>query len=277
MQAFFIILSVICAVYFIVIVVYSGITTAFCGIWVFFAAVFAFMAFLCAQKKKYRGELPKRLPIAVFTTFAAGVAVFAALMVPVLGTAVTPPEDDCAYVIVLGARVYPDRLSTSLEKRLDRACEYYAENPGTVFILSGGQGEGEPIPEALAMYNYLYRRGIPVANMRIEILSGNTDENIRMSAIQIAADKRRHYRTTYPDRMKIGILTSDFHLYRSLGIAEKEGLKNVYPIAAPSDGVLFLHFCVRESAAILKDHILGNLALRPGPQLLPDFGQRPPA
>ncbi|MDO4265973.1 MAG: YdcF family protein [Eubacteriales bacterium] len=254
------------------IVAYSGITTAFCGIWIFFAAVFAFMAVLCARRKKHRGELPKRLPVAVFTTFAAFVAVFVLLMVPVLGTAAMPAENGCDYVIVLGARVYSDRISTSLEKRLDRAFEYYLQNPETVFILSGGQGNGEPVPEALAMYNYLYRKGIPAENMRIEILSGNTDENIRLSSIQIEIDKQRHYRSSYPDRMKTGILTSDFHLYRSLGIAEKEGLTNVYPIAAPSDRILFVHLCVRESAAILKDHILGNLALRPGPGLFRGSG-----
>ena len=59
----------------------------------------------------------------------------------------------------------------------------------------------------------------------------------------------------------IGILSSDFHIFRAMKIAETEGCSEPRPIAAPSDSILFLHLCVRECAAILKDHILGNISL----------------
>ena len=268
MEAFFIFLSVLSLLYFLVIVVYSGIGTSFCGVWIFFALLFALMAGFCHRTKGQSGErgLPRRFPVAVFTSFGAGLCVFGALMFPVLKTAKAPAEPGLSYVVVLGTKVYPDRLSNSLLKRLDRAYAYYRENPDTVLILSGGQGPDEPVPEALAMYNYLYRKGVPDWNMRVEIFSENTEENIRYSMLQIEMDRARRERTVWetydlpaPKEKRLGIITSDYHLYRASGIAKKEGIETVCPIAAPSDPVLFLHACVRESAAILKDHIMGNL------------------
>ena len=50
-----------------------------------------------------------------------------------------------------GARVKEDGLSKSLKSRLDKAIDYLEENPGTVLVLSGGQGEDEPVSEAAAM------------------------------------------------------------------------------------------------------------------------------
>ena len=255
METFFILLSVLCILYFIVIAVYSGIGTSFIWIWLLFAAVFALMSFFLAHTKKHRDELPKRFPIAVFTTFLAGAAVFFVIMVPVLRYAKTPAEPGCTYVVVLGARVYPDKLSSTLVKRLDRAYAYYQENPGTIFILSGGQGRDEPVPEAMAMYNYLYRKGMPDQNMRVEIFSKSTVENIRFSKRLIEADKLTAYRSVYPEKMRTGIITSDFHMFRAIGIAGQQLYINPTPISAPSDPVMFLHLCVRECAAILKDHI----------------------
>ena len=43
------------------------------------------------------------------------------------------------------------------------------------------------------------------------------------------------------------------------GIARKIGLTDNSGIAARSDPVLFLHFCVRECFAILKDKFMGNM------------------
>ena len=58
---------------------------------------------------------------------------------------------------------------------------------------------------------------------------------------------------------RIGILTSNFHLYRARLIAEKQGLEDVCGIAAESDRVMFVHFCLRDGLALLKDRLMGNL------------------
>ena len=62
---------------------------------------------------------------------------------------------DLDYIIVLGAHVADTRLSKALLERTRRALRYLEENPRTRAVLSGGQGQGEQISEAEAMYRYL--------------------------------------------------------------------------------------------------------------------------
>jgi len=50
----------------------------------------------------------------------------------------------------------------------------------------------------------------------------------------------------------IGILTNDFHIFRSMLIAKRVGYTQVYPISARSNRVLYLHMLVRETFAIFK-------------------------
>lgn len=64
------------------------------------------------------------------------------------------------YLIVLGAHVYGERMSSNLKYRIELAKEYLEENPETKVIVSGGQGHGEKISEAEAMYRYLIKNGI---------------------------------------------------------------------------------------------------------------------
>ena len=51
------------------------------------------------------------------------------------------------YLIVLGAGLKGDIPSEVLKYRLNKAVEYYKENPNTIFIVSGGQGKDESMVE----------------------------------------------------------------------------------------------------------------------------------
>lgn len=63
-----------------------------------------------------------------------------------------------------------------------------------------------------------------------------------------------------PDKpLDIGVLTSNFHLFRAMKIGEKCGLRALHGVSASADPVLFIHMCVRESFAILKDRFMGNM------------------
>ncbi|MEY8338726.1 YdcF family protein [Lachnospiraceae bacterium 62-35] len=65
--------------------------------------------------------------------------------------------------------------------------------------------------------------------------------------------------TLAEEPLHIGIVTSDFHVFRAKQIARKWGIPNISGIAAPSDLWLMPHYCVRECAAILKDKLMGNM------------------
>lgn len=71
-------------------------------------------------------------------------------------------------MIVLGAKVKEEGISKSLKARLDKAIEYSQDNPGTVLILSAGQGPDEPVSEAKAMFEYLSYNGVPKDKMVLE-------------------------------------------------------------------------------------------------------------
>ena len=177
-------------------------------------------------------------------------------------------------MIVLGAQVKEDRISNSLRARLDKAIEYSQDNPATVLVLSGGQGYDEPKSEAQVMYDYLVYNGVPEEQLVLEPVSTSTVENIAYSKVLIDdLEKKRAaqilkgpgiaapgpYIQVEDKPLQIGVLTSNFHIYRAKRIAQKWGIKDIHGIPAKSDPVLFLHLCVRECAAILKDKLMGNM------------------
>ena len=55
------------------------------------------------------------------------------------------------YAVVLGAGVHGTTPSRSLRARLEAALKFANENPGSLLVLSGGQGRGEDITEARCM------------------------------------------------------------------------------------------------------------------------------
>ena len=58
----------------------------------------------------------------------------------IVSSAVKKPEDGLDAIIVLGARVNEDGPSGSLRERIDTAADYLRRNPGTIAVVSGGQG-----------------------------------------------------------------------------------------------------------------------------------------
>ncbi len=156
---------------------------------------------------------------------------------------------DLDYVIVLGSQVKPTGPAVVTRYRLDKAYEYAVSNPDTVIIVSGGQGSNEPASEASVMKDYLVARGIDESRILMEDKSTNTSENLLFSS------------RLYPELAgsSVGIISSDFHIFRALSIAKKCGYSEVYGIPARSVRLYLPNNMIRESVGILKDFLLGNL------------------
>lgn len=266
--------TVVCLIYYIIIVVYSGFSTSFSWIWLLGAIFFGLLTWYRWYSKRYPRKLPLWMPVSAVTLVTAALVIFCVVEAHVFLGAARSDVANLDYVIVLGAKVKEEGISNSLKQRLDKAIEYSQDNPGTVLILSGGQGDDEPRSEAQVMYEYLLYNGVPEAQMILETASTSTVENIAYSKllIQRAEEAKRlqaslevrvaapgPYMQVEEKPVQIGVLTSNFHVYRARKIAQKWGIPQIYGISAKSDWILFPHLCVRECAAILKDKLMGNM------------------
>ena len=157
-------------------------------------------------------------------------------------------EPGLDYIVVLGAQVRESGPSAVLQYRLDAACDYLRDNANTTCIVSGGQGPNEHVAEASVMADYLVAHGVDPSRIIREDQSQNTDQNIAFSMALID-----------PEHDSVGIVTNNFHVFRSLALARKDGIPHVCGIAADSNPFYLPNNVVRESLGIAKDFLTGNL------------------
>lgn len=269
-------LAVLCILYYVVIVIYSGFATSFSFIWLFMAGALFLLAGGNEFYIRNARRIPFWIPVSVVTVCVTGCVIFGVVELLIFGNAAVSENPDLDYLIVLGAKLNGDKVSNSLKKRLDKAIEYSELNPDTILVLSGGQEGDELTTEAQAMFDYLTFNGVREDQMILETISTSTVENIAYSRVRIEEDVKTRKKPPRPDirqgmngtpeaaaapekDLKIGVLTSDFHVFRARQIAKKWGIPDIYGIGCDTDPVLFVHFCVRECAAILKDKLMGNM------------------
>lgn len=224
----------------------QGYGTLFFMIWIIAAVLLGIMA-VGAQKNWWK-KLPiwVRRGIAIIIAICLGIFIFVeGLIVSQIGA---EGGDDLEYIIVLGAKVDESGPSSILKARLNAAIKSAEQNPEAKIIVSGGQGSNEPFSEAEGMRRYLVEKGIDEGRIILEPDSLNTNQNIINSKKIIGNNEAR-----------IGIVTSNFHVYRACKIAKKQGLKNVSGI---SGKVILLYMpqnMVREFFGIVKDKLAGNI------------------
>lgn len=145
-------------------------------------------------------------------------------------------------IIVLGAGLHKDKVSLSLQYRLDQTIQYVSSHPDAIIIVSGGQGRGESVSEAYAMKKYLTSKGIDESRIIEENQSTSTYENLLFSKQFIESSDQTI------------IITNNFHVFRTRLIASRLNIEP-YTIPAKSHSYTFLNFCIREFFAYIKDYI----------------------
>ncbi len=158
---------------------------------------------------------------------------------------------NCRYIVVLGAGVDGDKPSLSLQERLDAAYTYLANHPKTICIVSGGKGSGEDLSEADCMYRELTQRGISPDRIWKESQATTTRENLRFS-IQLIQEHTGSLPT------QIGLVSSEYHLYRAERIAASLGVSAVGIPAETSYLSLRVNYFLREIAAVWYYAIFGG-------------------
>ena len=189
---------------------------------------------------------PRGIVVPVRIVIAAGLAVFLAVEGVILAAGCAAPVQGLDYIVVLGARVNGREPSGALRNRIQVAAEYLQDNPGTLAVLSGGRGDDEQISEAQCMYENLLAAGIDPARLIIEDKSTDTSENLRFS------------RELIPQEANVGLVTNNFHIFRSLHLAKGLGWK-VSGVPVATSWISFPHYMMREFVGVVYDGLRGNL------------------
>lgn len=185
---------------------------------------------------------PKTIRYIIYISLTVILSLFILVEGIIIYDALHKDDIQCEKVIVLGAGLKGDTITSSLKYRLDTAMTYYQTYPQTTIIVSGGQGEGENTTEAFAMKNYLIAHGIPDEKIIEEDQSTSTYENFKFSLQYIEPQD------------KVMIITNSFHLSRSKLIAKRLNIQ-AYGYAAPSHLPTLINFYLREFFAYIKDFI----------------------
>ncbi|MBQ6622971.1 MAG: YdcF family protein [Mogibacterium sp.] len=164
-----------------------------------------------------------------------------------------PHVHNYRYVIIHGCGLIDgEKVSRLLASRVDKAMELYDDREGKTFLIaSGGRGEDEKLSEAEAMKRYMLERGIPADRILLEDQSKTTEENVRFSARIIGMQ---------PGRRKVALVSSNYHVYRCLVLAQECGLKCI-GIGAKVAAYYWPSAVIREFVAVFsrRRHLLLSL------------------
>lgn len=270
-------LSALSFLYYLWLGAHNGFRMSVLPFWLLLSVLLLFPVFL----------FPK-LPAAarrIFSLFLlAGTLFFLAVEGCILWGMSGAGAEDLDYIIIPGAGLNGEKPSSVLEKRLECALAYLKTHPGTKAVVSGGQGADESISEAESMKNWLLGQGISGSRILTEDRSSTTAENMRYSLACIAAaeqasasgcrtpatENNGHENSGIPvfaQNIRIGIATSNFHVFRALCIAgrviRENGMYNgnfqISGMPADFPPLLLPHYMVREFFTVCVDTALGNM------------------
>jgi len=210
------------------------------------AAVLIFWRILCRWAQK--SAVGKRCK-SVFSLLCA--ALMIVLLALEAGVLLHGREDPSAAapdaLIVLGAGVNGERPSLVLQSRIQTAKEYMLRYPDIPVVLSGGQGPGEHITEAEAMRRALWSEDDAWNNrLALEERSTSTAENLAFSKTVLLE------RGIDPETAVIGVVTNDFHIFRSEIIAHRQDMTVVGCPAEVPWWWLQFNYYLREAFALGK-------------------------
>ncbi len=232
----------------IIFLVHSG-TYSFI-MWVF-GAVFFFICFILSGNGRWK-RIPKKLRVTAYLLICAGIIVFISTQIAILSHFNDKGAKNLDYIIVLGSQMRESGPSTIYKFRLDKAKEYLDENPDTICITTGKKAANEPVSEGEGGKDYLISLGVPEERIIAETDSVDTVRNIENSMDII--------RKTDDDAdLKIGILTSNFHVFRGTRIAKKASDADIYGISAYVIPRYLPNNMLRECFGILRDLLTGKL------------------
>lgn len=122
----------------------------------------------------------------------------------------------CDAILLLGVELdQDDRPTEELIARTDAAAKAYAQGLSKKIVACGGKTPGHAICEADVMAHLLKARGVPDSAVIRENQSQDTMENLRFAARLLGGARGKC----------VLVVTSDYHLCRSVMTARRVGFK----------------------------------------------------
>ena len=180
-----------------------------------------------------------------------GLLVVSVTEVLIIRASLGDKNETCEYMVVLGAKVRQDGPSVSLMDRIKAAADYMEAHPEVIAIVSGGQGPDEPMTEARCMYENLVKLGVDPSRIWLEDKATSTWENLRFT-LDLIEEK------TGQRPAKIGLLSSEYHLFRAKMFAKECGVEAVGIPAHTSRISQMVNHFMREVAGVWHYIILGG-------------------
>ena len=225
---------------------YSFTVTVCCGI----VALLLFYNLLPVFGRKYP-IVARRLKRMVSVILCIGILLACVTEFFILKASFGEPKESCDYAVLLGAKVRTSGPSVSLMDRIYGARDYMEAHPEVTVIVSGGQGPDEPMTEAQCMYEELVKLGIDPERIWLEDKATSTWENLNFS-LNLIEEK------TGLRPEKIGIISSEYHLFRASLFANSVGVESVGIPARTSILSQLINHLMREVVGVWHYLILGG-------------------
>jgi uncharacterized SAM-binding protein YcdF (DUF218 family) len=215
----------------------------------FISANLVFILIILFLLKRYRASMKKafdymaRFLMIVYGVFLLSFIAVEGFILYELEKSKDVNAEEIDVVIILGAGLKGEIPSKTLLSRLEAGKAFLLENKELPVVVSGGQGEGESIPEAEAMGLYLMEHGISEGRIIYEKTSTTTYENLRNS--------REILHGMGMKNPSVLIVTSDYHVVRAKMIADELGLDS-HGLAGNSPFFVKVNYFIREYFAIVK-------------------------
>ncbi len=229
----------------------SSVPTGFLGLCCFGLAGLLCLYFLIGLLARRELMTAKVLRSILLTLICFSLVLVTATGLVVAAAGRGQAQAHCACIVVLGAKVNGTEPSRILAQRIDAAEAYLHANPDSVAVLSGGQGADEGISEAQCMCNVLTQRGIAPERLLLEESSTSTMENLQFSLELLE-------KTTGSRPETVGVVSSEFHLFRAAMYARGLGIRTVGIPGRTDNPIHFVNYFLREIAGVWHYIILGG-------------------
>ena len=230
--------------------------TYFLGItllWVFIGFVCVFLVILDNKGKFPKVSKTVAIIVGIFIFLFAGYACCN------LAFILSPKEkiqaDKIDFVILLGGGLKVNGTpSNSVEKRISVCADLWKSlEKDCKIVVTGGQIKPAPFAESIMLERELEKRGVSKEFIIQDDKALDTIQNLKNAILLLSEETGLSKKEVLESN--IVIVSSDYHLSRSLWIAKRLGYKNVFGFGSETTRYAILNSYLREILAVLKLHL----------------------